>query len=121
MVIRKESNMEASQKKQGIRREELPALPLPQGITSEYIHCNPTDLTIHYLSAGIPKQPLILLLHGFPDLAYSWRHVLVPLAQQTGCYVVAPDQRGFGRTTGWQRRAFNYETTDLSTFLNTKL
>lgn len=113
--------MEVPHKKQGARHAELPPLPLPQGITSEYIHCNPTDLTIHYLSAGTPKQPLLLLLHGYPDLAYSWRHVLVPLAKRTACYVVAPDQRGFGRTTGWQRRASSYETTDLSSFSGTNL
>jgi pimeloyl-ACP methyl ester carboxylesterase len=42
----------------------------------------------------------VLLLHGFPELAYSWRHVLLPLAAE-GFHVVAPDQRGYGRTTGW--------------------
>jgi pimeloyl-ACP methyl ester carboxylesterase len=42
----------------------------------------------------------VLLLHGFPELAYSWRKVMLPLAQ-AGFHVVAPDQRGYGRTTGW--------------------
>ncbi|KIK43039.1 hypothetical protein CY34DRAFT_51908, partial [Suillus luteus UH-Slu-Lm8-n1] len=43
---------------------------------------------------------LILLLHGFPELAYSWRKVLVPIANaHQGYHVVAPDLRGFGRTT----------------------
>ena len=45
-------------------------------------------------------SPLALLLHGFPDLAYGWRHV-IPLLADAGYHVVAPDQRGFGRTTGW--------------------
>jgi pimeloyl-ACP methyl ester carboxylesterase len=45
-------------------------------------------------------QPLILLLHGFPELAYSWRKIMLPLAA-AGYHVVAPDQRGYGRTTGW--------------------
>src|SRR5438045_1453830 len=45
-------------------------------------------------------RPLVLLLHGFPELAYSWRKVMVPLAV-AGFRVVAPDQRGYGRTTGW--------------------
>src|SRR4030095_6051887 len=39
-------------------------------------------------------------LHGFPELAYSWRKVLLPIAA-AGFYVIAPDQRGYGRTTGW--------------------
>ena len=37
---------------------------------------------------------------GFPELAYSWRKVMPALAA-TGYHVVAPDQRGYGRTTGW--------------------
>jgi len=41
----------------------------------------------------------VLLLHGFPELAYSWRKVMLPLAAKY--HVIAPDQRGYGRTTGW--------------------
>jgi pimeloyl-ACP methyl ester carboxylesterase len=43
---------------------------------------------------------VLLLLHGFPELAYSWRKVMLPLAE-AGFHVIAPDQRGYGRTTGW--------------------
>jgi len=42
----------------------------------------------------------VVLLHGFPELAYSWRKVMGPLAA-AGFHVIAPDQRGYGRTTGW--------------------
>jgi pimeloyl-ACP methyl ester carboxylesterase len=90
----------------------LQPLPLPEDISQQWISCHPSCLTFHYLSAGTSKKPLILLLHGFPDLAYSWRHILLPLAQQTGCYVVAPDQRGYGRTLGWHHRARTYQDTD---------
>jgi pimeloyl-ACP methyl ester carboxylesterase len=57
---------------------------------------------MHVLEAGYeePGRPLVLLLHGFPELAFSWRRVMPPLAA-AGYHVVAPDQRGFGRTTGW--------------------
>ncbi len=57
---------------------------------------------MHVLEAGFETggRPCVLLLHGFPELAYSWRHVMVPLAR-AGFHVVAPDQRGYGRTTGW--------------------
>jgi pimeloyl-ACP methyl ester carboxylesterase len=57
---------------------------------------------MHVLEAGfeVPGRPLLLLLHGFPELAYSWRKIIVPLAA-AGFHVVAPDQRGYGRTTGW--------------------
>jgi pimeloyl-ACP methyl ester carboxylesterase len=55
---------------------------------------------MHVLEAGTPGRPCILLLHGFPELAYSWRKIMLPLAA-AGYHVVAPDQRGYGRTTGW--------------------
>ena len=45
-------------------------------------------------------RPCLLLLHGFPELAYSWRKVMPALAE-AGYHVIAPDQRGYGRTTGW--------------------
>jgi pimeloyl-ACP methyl ester carboxylesterase len=59
-------------------------------------------LTMHLLEAGFEAQdrPCVLLLHGFPELAYSWRNVMLPLAA-AGYHVIAPDQRGYGQTTGW--------------------
>ena len=60
-------------------------------------------LGIHYLEAGDPGRPCVLLLHGFPELAYSWRKVMPALAD-AGYYVIAPDQRGYGSTTGWDVR-----------------
>ena len=42
----------------------------------------------------------MLLLHGFPELAYSWRKVM-PVLAAAGYHVFAPDQRGYGRTLGW--------------------
>ena len=57
---------------------------------------------MHVLEAGFETagRPCVLLLHGFPELAYSWRKVMLPLAA-AGYHVIAPDQRGYGRTTGW--------------------
>src|SRR5947199_4181218 len=76
-------------------------LPLPRGIRSRFVP-NINGLTMHVLDAGheVAGRPCILLLHGFPELAYSWRKVMLPLAR-AGLRVVAPDQRGYGRTTGW--------------------
>jgi epoxide hydrolase A/B len=42
--------------------------------------------------------PLVVLCHGWPELSYSWRHQIKALAQ-AGFHVVAPDMRGFGRTS----------------------
>jgi len=72
---------------------------LPTGIASRFIS-DINGLRMHVLEAGIPTQPCVLFLHGFPELAYSWREVMLPLAE-AGFHVVAPDQRGYGRTTGW--------------------
>jgi pimeloyl-ACP methyl ester carboxylesterase len=74
---------------------------LPAGIRSRFVR-GINGLRIHVLEAGFEVQgrPCVLLLHGFPELAYSWRNVMLPLAA-AGFHVVAPDQRGYGRTTGW--------------------
>ena len=74
---------------------------IPSGIRSRRIP-NVNGLTVHMLEAGYetPGRSAVLLLHGFPELAYSWRKVMLPLAS-AGYHVIAPDQRGYGRTTGW--------------------
>ena len=54
------------------------------------------------LEAGAQGRPLVLLLHGFPNLGYSWRKVM-PAFADAGYYVIAPDCRGYGRTIGWDR------------------
>jgi pimeloyl-ACP methyl ester carboxylesterase len=74
---------------------------LPAGIRSRMVDNN-NGLMVHILEAGFetPGRPCLLLLHGFPELAYSWRKVMLPLAA-AGYHVIAPDQRGYGRTTGW--------------------
>ncbi|WP_250467974.1 alpha/beta fold hydrolase [Caballeronia sp. GAFFF2] len=80
--------------------ETLKDLPLPDGIRSRLID-NGNGLSMHVLEAGFetPGRPCIVLLHGFPELAFSWRKVMPALANG-GYHVVAPDQRGYGRTTG---------------------
>jgi pimeloyl-ACP methyl ester carboxylesterase len=57
---------------------------------------------MHVLEAGFESkgQQCVLLLHGFPELAYSWRKVMLPLAS-AGFHVIAPDRRAYGRTSGW--------------------
>jgi len=74
---------------------------IPAGIRSRTV-AGVNGLTVHMLESGYdtPDRPAVLLLHGFPELAYSWRKVMLPLAS-AGYHVIAPDQRGYGRTTGW--------------------
>jgi pimeloyl-ACP methyl ester carboxylesterase len=81
--------------------DDLPAIPLPAGIRSRFVE-GINGLRMHVLEAGFegPGRPCLLLLHGFPELAFSWRKVMPQLAE-AGYHVIAPDQRGYGRTTGW--------------------
>lgn len=79
--------------------ETLYTASLPSGIRSRFID-NGNGLDMHVLEAGAPDRPPVLLLHGFPELAYSWRKVMPRLAD-AGYYVIAPDQRGYGLSTGW--------------------
>ncbi|MDT5369785.1 MAG: hypothetical protein QOC62_4216 [Mycobacterium sp.] len=76
-------------------------VPLDEGIRSRCID-GVNGLSMHILEAGYrsPDQPLVLLLHGFPELAFSWRK-LMPLIAARGYHVIAPDLRGYGVTTGW--------------------
>src|SRR3954454_14015704 len=79
--------------------KDLAELPLPPGIRSRLVP-GINGLTMHVLEAGDEGSPGLLLLPAFPELAYSWRKVMLPLAA-AGFHVIAPDQRGYGRTTGW--------------------
>lgn len=68
------------------KRLTLPARPLPTGETAA-----PITLSVHEQGSG----PAVVLSHGFPELAYSWRHQIPALAA-AGFRVIAPDQRGYG-------------------------
>src|SRR5215475_6101146 len=74
---------------------------IPSGVRSRVIS-SVNGLAVNILEAGFgrPGRPAVLLMHGFPELAYSWRNVMLPLAD-AGYHVIAPDQRGYGQTTGW--------------------
>lgn len=89
---------------------------LSRGISSKLIPVR--DLQIHYLEAGDSESPLILLLHGFPELSFSWRKIMVPLSS-LGYHVVAPDQRGYGQTRSQNQTASSSPITfndDLTPF-----
>lgn len=82
---------------------DLPPLSdavLPRGIRSRVV-ANVNGIRMHVLEAGfdVQNRPAILLIHGFPELAYSWRKVMLPVAG-AGYHVIAPDLRGYGRTGG---------------------
>jgi pimeloyl-ACP methyl ester carboxylesterase len=67
-------------------------------VTAEWAHrfARINGLDVHYVEQG--SGPLVVLLHGFPHLWFSWRHQIGPIAE-AGFRVVAPDMRGMGRTS----------------------
>ena len=73
---------------------------LPAGVRSRFV-ADVNGLRMHVLEAGSRPEARagVLLLHGFPELAYSWRRLLPALAE-AGYHVMAPDLRGYGRTDG---------------------
>ena len=50
---------------------------------------------LRVIEAGDRGAPVVVLAHGFPELAYSWRHQ-IPVLAEAGYHVLAPDQRGYG-------------------------
>jgi pimeloyl-ACP methyl ester carboxylesterase len=65
--------------------------PVSAEITHRTVKTN--GINMHIAEAG--EGPLVILVHGFPELWYSWRHQIPALAE-AGYHVVAPDVRGYG-------------------------
>jgi pimeloyl-ACP methyl ester carboxylesterase len=61
--------------------------------TERLVDTNGVQLRV--VEAGDSGAPAVVLAHGFPELAYSWRHQIPALAE-AGYHVLAPDQRGYG-------------------------
>jgi pimeloyl-ACP methyl ester carboxylesterase len=82
----------------------LESAVLPRGIRASIVG-NVNGIRMHVLEAGYQvsnaasRRPAVLLVHGFPELAYSWRKVMLPIAD-AGYHVIAPDLRGYGRSGG---------------------
>ncbi len=62
-------------------------------------YCETNGVRLAYYEAGPRGGVPVILCHGFPELAFSWRHQLRALAA-AGLWVIAPDQRGYGLTVG---------------------
>ncbi len=89
------------------RRVDLPAQQGPGGGLA---------LSVHEAGEG----PAVVLCHGFPELAYSWRHQMAPLAE-AGFRAIAPDARGYGasdRPEGVAAYDIHHLTGDLVALLD---
>src|SRR5262245_3479611 len=94
----------------------LPPAVLPPGIRSRFVD-NVNGLRMHILEAGFETagRPAVLMIHGFPELAYSWRKVMGPVAA-AGYHVFAPDVRGYGRTSGADAVKYSDDLRPFGTF-----
>ena len=72
---------------------------LAPGIRSRFVNNN-NGVRMHVLEAGFEDgtRPCVVFLHGFPEIGYTWRNQLLPLAR-AGFHAIAPDLRGIGRST----------------------
>lgn len=66
--------------------------PFTEGVVRRDRH------TTAYLGCSAPEAPLLVFIHGWPELAVSWRHQLRCFAD-LGFFCVAPDMRGYGRSS----------------------
>ncbi len=72
---------------------------------------------LHYVEAG--EGPLVVLLHGFPEFWYSWRHQIQPLVD-AGFHVVAPDMRGYNlsdKPEGWRSYDMQFLAGDVAALI----
>ena len=67
---------------------------MPTATTTRIVSTNGVELHVDEAGSGFP----VVLVHGFPELAYSWRHQLPALAA-AGYHALAPDMRGYGRSS----------------------
>jgi pimeloyl-ACP methyl ester carboxylesterase len=80
-------------------------------ITGFIEHDVPTNgIRLHVIQKGPPSGPLAILLHGFPEFWYGWRHQIDPLVE-AGFWVWVPDQRGYNLSD--KPRGRSAYTTDI--------
>ena len=83
---------------------------MPYSVRQRTASVNGLELVVN--ESGDPGAPLIVLAHGFPETAHSWRHQMIPLAE-AGYHVIAPDQRGYGHSSA-PRNVDAYGTSHLA-------
>ena len=89
------------------------------GVPAERRWIRAGDLEFHAIVAGTEDGPLALLLHGFPECWYSWRHQ-IPVLVEAGYRVVAPDLRGYNlsdKPQGVQQYQIDRLTADIGALI----
>ncbi len=78
----------------------------------ETLDIQTNGVRLHVKTSGPKSGPLVILLHGFPEMALSWKHYIDQLGDQ-GYRVLAPDQRGYGKSEKPEGR-LAYRTENLA-------
>ncbi len=73
-------------------------------MTIESLTARTARHSTHYLAAGPVAGPLMIFVHGWPELSLSWRHQM-PVFAGLGFRVIAPDMRGYGQSTNYRTHA----------------
>ena len=99
----------------------LPLAVQAQDIASrvENGYADSGGVRIHYAALGNPKDPPVLMIHGFPDYWYSWRSLMADLARDH--YTIAIDQRGYNlsdKPEGEQNYQLKYMVGDVAAVLH---
>lgn len=105
-----------AQRTDKLTQQALAELSVPA--ESRFVTAN--GLRFHAIVAGPADGPLAVLLHGFPECWYSWRHQIAPLAQ-AGYRVVVPDQRGYNlsnKPPDVRSYAIDHLTTDVRALID---
>src|SRR5262249_2130876 len=87
---------------------QSPASALLPGAEEGFV--DSAGVKIHYVSLGRSQDPILVLIHGFPDFWYSWRAPMPALAKRF--HVVANDPRGYN-LSGQPEGVANYTTEKL--------
>ena len=85
-------------------------------VQPKFSYVKTNGVTLHVAEAGPPEGPPLILLHGFPEFWYGWRHQIGPLAQ-AGFHVIVPDQRGYNlsdKPKGWQAYTLDQVAGDVA-------
>ena len=101
-------------------------LLLPFAVRAQDIAARVTDgfadsggVRIHYVTLGNPKDPPVLMIHGFPDWWYSWRSLMADLSRDH--FTIALDQRGYNlsdKPAGEQNYQLKYMVGDVAAVLH---
>jgi len=79
-----------------VKPRELPPPCLNDPALGNHVYVQLKNVKLHYVEAGDKTKPLMVFLHGFPELWYSWRHQLKEFSKDY--WVVAVDMRGYGES-----------------------